>query len=1314
MSATDPSTVPNFTDVYRTEIDREIVGRRRVVGLLAPATDDEQNKSQTKAVKRSLVGLAMSGGGWRSAAFSLGVAQALLKRGFFGRLDYLSTVSGGGYAGSLISSLASAVDKDAGARMLDPALAVADDGDAPRETRRLSELKQQLVGDEKRDNGSQQTDIVRSISLSGLRLNRPVEFFCAWAIGVLLVNVVVLSGLFALMALAAWLFRQTDQPMAIAFIDAMGFSGDVMRALFPAFIAALLWLGSAGIGYVARTPPGFVKVTRVLFIISLILLAMGVAVMIGSGDIDFGPFYRGLGIERPQESQSVTLTSKIGLGIALLVAMAPILRPSLLIRSGVAPKSFLDRWVFSIASWAILCGIPLFVFGILARENISHFEPARPMGDLDFVGKPLSPIDAKFLLAPGNIGAWDDFWDRVDSEKPSLGRPWIFRGVTSRDRAGAHEIDRKLRAIVTKALLNAQLPIGDDGRAAMSVKEALVKDRESADEIARNDRHWMIRRWLLDLPTIWSSDSSLRARTRHRFESDRLRDRIVAAINRDILCNVKFTESVFPLVASLAGVEPNRMAGQGTADPAAARVLTDNLLASPAATVIISARPFDWFEHLYFDFPDRMQHDRWNRRVMDSIFSGDGNWWRVDPNRALLVDTKDKEDDGAQPQVSASLRQFNLGVLNLLYPTSLRAPSTVFSRVVFTHDQEHRLFVALWSLGVFVVAAIFVDLNASSIQRYYREKLSQTWLTQGQDSMDRPLASLENCAHGAPYHLLCAMTAGPRSRNTASPEFPKAHFLLSKLYCGAFHFGFHPTRKFGGGAFELSDAMAISGAAVTPDASDNLLVRAIIFITNWRMGEFVALHGSTRKWYDPRSLVAAMPFGLLRVVLGHGRDVAFISDGGVYENLGIGPLLARRCRLIICADAGADPHGDGVELLELIQRSEARHGIRIEQIPDPGAQSKRRWLDELIVEEMENAEADRSDGWGSLFGRKPVARRALPKSSKHYLVFKITYPKRTRHKLDDDDCLWGEDNPGYLVYLKPTFADGDEPISLCGFAMRNAEFPHDSTVNLFYEPYRFVAYRSLGEHIGEKVCDELNDKAMGEILKGRWRLGQKVETSEDPFDGTVKAFQAIVDLYRDGKIKAPEVMEGLTNVEQALEREDHRGQKKTLARLLIELVRTARRGDDLNVVIEVIEALGMLKTNGVTALLELLTEPALGDGDMPDEKRGQGEVRLAAACRLLDAMKHRRFRSSVDVETIAKYLPSISAEDESLAEAMVFLLGVVGLDQTKRNEVKAALAAIESGNLSMNVKSLSRKINHRLRKDPREEWRESILERLGR
>lgn len=51
------------------------------------------------------IGLALSGGGIRSATFSLGILRALSRARLLPRVDYLSTVSGGGYAGSFYCSL---------------------------------------------------------------------------------------------------------------------------------------------------------------------------------------------------------------------------------------------------------------------------------------------------------------------------------------------------------------------------------------------------------------------------------------------------------------------------------------------------------------------------------------------------------------------------------------------------------------------------------------------------------------------------------------------------------------------------------------------------------------------------------------------------------------------------------------------------------------------------------------------------------------------------------------------------------------------------------------------------------------------------------------------------------------------------------------------------------------------------------------------------------------------------------------------------------------------------------------------------------
>ena len=77
----------------------EIIKARRRCAY--QSSDDAQLENPEAALRA----LSLSGGGIRSSTFSLGVIQALAKENMLKDFDYLSTVSGGGYTGSLLSSL---------------------------------------------------------------------------------------------------------------------------------------------------------------------------------------------------------------------------------------------------------------------------------------------------------------------------------------------------------------------------------------------------------------------------------------------------------------------------------------------------------------------------------------------------------------------------------------------------------------------------------------------------------------------------------------------------------------------------------------------------------------------------------------------------------------------------------------------------------------------------------------------------------------------------------------------------------------------------------------------------------------------------------------------------------------------------------------------------------------------------------------------------------------------------------------------------------------------------------------------------------
>lgn len=89
-----------FGEVLRDELD-----------LLRPASSEpldadvppDRARLSARAHDGMLAGLALSGGGVRSATFGLGALQALARHRLLGRIDYLSTVSGGGFVGGWLA-----------------------------------------------------------------------------------------------------------------------------------------------------------------------------------------------------------------------------------------------------------------------------------------------------------------------------------------------------------------------------------------------------------------------------------------------------------------------------------------------------------------------------------------------------------------------------------------------------------------------------------------------------------------------------------------------------------------------------------------------------------------------------------------------------------------------------------------------------------------------------------------------------------------------------------------------------------------------------------------------------------------------------------------------------------------------------------------------------------------------------------------------------------------------------------------------------------------------------------------------------------
>jgi hypothetical protein len=84
--------IPDETVAKINEVERKAIEKRR--SLHGIGTADRLNA----------VGLGLSGGGIRSATFCLGVTQVLAQRELLKNVDFLSTVSGGGYVGCFLTA----------------------------------------------------------------------------------------------------------------------------------------------------------------------------------------------------------------------------------------------------------------------------------------------------------------------------------------------------------------------------------------------------------------------------------------------------------------------------------------------------------------------------------------------------------------------------------------------------------------------------------------------------------------------------------------------------------------------------------------------------------------------------------------------------------------------------------------------------------------------------------------------------------------------------------------------------------------------------------------------------------------------------------------------------------------------------------------------------------------------------------------------------------------------------------------------------------------------------------------------------------
>jgi hypothetical protein len=99
------SDILGTQEVLCRELDEIERRRGRRIGAKITLLHDDLETHRERAQRLQLSALCLSGGGIRSAAFCLGVLQALATKRMLRQFDYLSTVSGGGFIGGWLQVL---------------------------------------------------------------------------------------------------------------------------------------------------------------------------------------------------------------------------------------------------------------------------------------------------------------------------------------------------------------------------------------------------------------------------------------------------------------------------------------------------------------------------------------------------------------------------------------------------------------------------------------------------------------------------------------------------------------------------------------------------------------------------------------------------------------------------------------------------------------------------------------------------------------------------------------------------------------------------------------------------------------------------------------------------------------------------------------------------------------------------------------------------------------------------------------------------------------------------------------------------------
>jgi Patatin-like phospholipase len=176
----------------------------------------------------------------------------------------------------------------------------------------------------------------------------------------------------------------------------------------------------------------------------------------------------------------------------------------------------------------------------------------------------------------------------------------------------------------------------------------------------------------------------------------------------------------------------------------------------------------------------------------------------------------------------------------------------------------------------------------------------------------------------------------------------------------------------------------------------------------------------------------------------------YLSDGGHFENLACYELIRRSTSFIICLDNGEDPTVLFEDLGGLVRKARLDFGAEI------------TFLNKEAIEKNVGAELK------GLIGTLDDLRPQFDKDGE--MTVRPTACATLAHIRYADGI-----KTGTLLYIKPTVM-GDEPEDVRYYQRSHPSFPHEPTIDQFFDEAQWESYRRLGEHLGNRLFSAKSDK----------------------------------------------------------------------------------------------------------------------------------------------------------------------------------------------------------------------------------------------